>query len=321
MKRILVAALISSAIFIGCSKHGVSGSISASGTIEATDVVLAAQVPGKILKMNYEEGSLVKKGDTLAEIDHSLLIEQVNQAEALLDIARQQYKLAVTGARSEDIRVAEEAVKQASASFNLAEKNYKRLQELYNQKSASRSQYDDAKARYDIASAQLKSAEETLRKIEKISRPEEIKEANARVQQAEAALKIAKINLDNSYIVSPIDGNVTEKLLEPGDFAGVGTPIYTVSDLRTMKMTVYVTEVELARIRLGDRADVVLDGMPQRTFPGRVTYISQTAEFTPKNVQTKEDRVKLVFGVRLEIENSSNYLKAGLPAEALIYSK
>ncbi|MGC8594956.1 MAG: HlyD family secretion protein [Candidatus Kryptoniota bacterium] len=324
MKRILVMSLILSILsefLTGCGRSGVSGNISASGTIEATDVILAAQVPGKIVKMNYEEGSTVKKGDTLAEIDHSMLLEQVKEAEALLEIARQQYKLALAGARSEDIKVAQEAVSQALISFNLAEKNYKRMEGLYKEKSASQAQYDDAKARYDIALAQLKTSQETLKKVEKISRPEEIKQASARVQQAEAALEIARINLDNSYIISPIDGSVTEKLLEPGDFAAVGTPVYTVSDLRKMKMTVYVTEVELAKIRLGDHADVVLDGMPHHIFPGRVTYISQTAEFTPKDVQTKEDRVKLVFGVQIEMENSMNYLKAGLPAEAVIYSR
>lgn len=321
MKRILITSLMLSEIFLGCSKKSLSDSISASGTIEATQVTLAAQVPGKIIKMNYEDGAAIKKGDTLAEIDHSSLLEQVKQAKALLDIARQQYKLAVTGARTEDIRVAQEAGRQALISFNLAEKNFNRLQKLYAEKSASQAQYDDAKAKYDIASAQLEAARETLKKIQKISRPEEISQADARVQQAEAALEIAKINLNNSYVISPLDGNVVEKLLEPGDFVTVGSPIYTVSDMKKMKMTVYVTEVELAKIRLGDHADVILDGMPHHVFPGKVTYVSQTAEFTPKNVQTKEDRVKLVFGVRIEIDNSLNYLKAGLPAEAVIHPR
>ncbi|MGC8898048.1 MAG: HlyD family secretion protein [Bacteroidota bacterium] len=316
--RFLIIALTIFAA--GCSSNPPSADfLKATGTIEATETSVAVLVPGQIIKMNFEEGAEVKAGDTLAEIDHKSLVQHVKQAEASLEIAKQQYNLLIKGARREDLRVAEEAVKQAEANYHLAQLNLERANKLFAERSISQSQLDDAQTRYDVAAAQYKSAQETLAKLQKFAQPEEIKARAAQVQQAEAALNLAKIALDQSYITSPISGTITQKLLEVGDFANLGTPVYTVADLKKMKMTVYVTERELARIRLGDSAHVVLDGLPDYPFQGRVVYISPTAEFTPKNVQTKEERAKLVFAVKLEVDNRSNYLKAGLPAEATIF--
>ncbi len=320
MKRYSVLFALALLLY-GCGNNSNKGSVTATGTIEATESSIAAQVPGRVVKMNYEEGSLVNAGDTLAETDHETLTQQVNQAQASLVMAQQQYDLLVKGARSEDLKVAEEGVRQAEANFKLAELAFSRTEKLYGDHSVSQSQMDAARAQHDVASAQLKSAQETLAKMRQFSRPEEIRAAAAQVKQAQAALDAAQIAFRHSYVTSPITGTVLEKLLEVGDFASVGTPVYTVSDLRTMKMTVYVSETDLARIRLGDEAKVVLDGMPDRPFTGKVIFISPTAEFTPKNVETKSDRMKLVFAVKIAIANPDGYLKAGLPADATIYSK
>lgn len=316
-----VTFLLMAFLFSCCSSNADKKNVTATGTIEATESSLGAQVPGRIIGMNYEEGSQVKKGDTLAEIDHRSIIQQVNQAQAALTMARQQYDLLVKGARSEDLRVAEEGVKQTEANFNLAKLALDRTQKLINDHSVSQSQMDAAQTQYDIAHAQLQSAQQNLEKMQHYARPEEIRSAAAQVEQAQAALDYATIFLEHSYVILPMDAMVLERLVEVGDYANVGTPIYTVSDLRMMKMTVYVSEVELARIRLGDEARVILDGMPDHPFEGKVIYISPTAEFTPKNVETKEDRIKLVFAVKIGIANPENYLKAGLPADASIYTR
>lgn len=317
-----ILLLTSCLLFLaGCGSNSDKNDVKATGTIEATESSIAAQVPGRIIKMNFEEGALIKKGDTLAEIDHRTLQQQVNQAQAALTMAKQQYDLLVKGARSEDLRVAEEGVKQAEANFNLAKLAVDRTQKLYNDHSVSQSQMDAAQTQYDVSSAQLQSARQNLEKMQHFARPEEIRSAAAQVEQAQAALDYSTISLEHSYVISPIDGTVLEKLVEVGDYANIGTPIYTVSDLKMMKMTVYVSEVDLAKIRLGDDAKVVLDGMPNHPFNGKVIYISPTAEFTPKNVETKEDRIKLVFAIRIGIANPENYLKAGLPADATIYAQ
>ncbi len=320
MKRSAVFLLFAFLTF-GCGGNLNDKAVTATGTIEATESSIAAQVPGRVIRMNYEEGAQVKAGDTLAETDHESLVQQVNQAQATLVMAQQQYDLLVKGARSEDLKVAEEGVKQAQANFNLAQLAYNRTEKLFSGHSVSQAQMDAARAQYEVAGAQLKSAQQTLAKLQQFARPQEIRAAAAQVQQAQAGLDAAKIALEHSYVTSPITGTVLERLLEVGDFATVGTPVYTVSDLRTMKMTVYVSETDLARVRLGDDAKVLLDGMPKHPFDGKVIYISPTAEFTPKNVETKQDRIKLVFAVKLAIANPEGYLKAGLPADASIYTK
>ncbi len=322
-KQNIMVLLVASCFLLlaGCGSNVGKNDVSATGTIEATESSIAAQVPGRIIKMNFEEGALVKKGDTLAEIDHRTLQQQVNQAQAALTMARQQYDLLVKGARSEDLRVAEEGVKEAEANSNLAKLALDRTQKLYNDHSVSQSQMDAAQAQYDVASAQMQSSKQNLEKMQHFARPEEIRSAAAQVEQAQAALDYATISLEHSCVISPIDGTILEKLVEIGDYANIGTPVYTVSDLRTMKMTVYVSEVDLGKIRLGNDAKVVLDGMQDHPFDGKVIYISPTAEFTPKNVETKEDRIKLVFAVKIGIANQENYLKAGLPADASIHTK
>lgn len=320
MKRYAVFLALAFLLF-GCGSNEKKNEVTATGTIEATESSIAAQVPGRILTMNFEEGSLVKSGDTLAQIDHRSLVQQVNQAKAALVMAKQQYDLLIAGARSEDVRVGQEGVKQAQANYNLAKLAYDRISKLYGEHSVSQSQMDAAQAQYDVAQAQLKSAQQNLEKLRHYARPEELRSAAAQVEQAQAALDNATIAFEHSYVQAPFGGTVLDKLQEPGDFANIGTPLYTIANLKTMKMTVYINEVELSRIRLNDSAKVVLDGMPKHPFMGRVIYISPTAEFTPKNVETKQDRIKLVFAVKLEISNPRGYLKAGLPADATIYTE
>lgn len=307
-------------LLFGCGNNGNKNEVTGTGTIEATESSIAAQVPGRIIRMNFEEGARVQRGDTLAEIDHRSLAQQVDQAKAGLVMAKQQYDLLVAGARSEDLKVGEEGVKQAEANFNLAKLAFDRTSKLYKEHSVSQSQMDAAQAQFDVAQAQLQSARQNLQKLRHYARPEEIRTAAAQVQQAQAALNNATIALEHSYVTAPFPGTVLDKLQEPGDFANVGTPLYTIANLKTMKMTVYIGEVDLAKIRLDNKAKVVLDGMPKHPFDGKVIFISPTAEFTPKNVETKQDRIKLVFAVKLEIANPDGYLKAGLPADATIYT-
>ena len=323
-RNLLRAMIVPSCSFLllaGCRSSSRPDEVAASGTIEATQSSIAAQVAGRVIKLNDEEGAVVRQGDTLAETEHRSLVQQARQAQASLAMAKQQYDLLAQGARSEDLRVGEETVKQAQASCELAKLAFDRTRSLFSQHSVSQSQMDDAQERYTVASTQLSAAQQNLEKLKHYTRPEELRRAGAQVEEAQAAYDNASINLEHSFVISPINGSVVDKLVEIGDYANVGTPLYTLADMRKMKMTVYVNEVDLAKVRIGDQARVVLDGMPDHPFDGTVIYISSTAEFTPKNVETKEDRVKLVFAVKIEIANPEGYLKAGLPADALISTK
>lgn len=290
-------------LLFSCSERK-DNEISASGTIEATDVTVSTKVGGQIVRLYVDEGSAVKVGDTLAVVDPTDYVIQLRQAEANAAALDAQYKLAVRGAREEDII-------QAEASFRNALEDLRRMEELFAARSITQKQLDDARTRFTIA-------EQTLEKMKRGLRPEEIETARARRDQALAQLEAAKKKLADAYVTAPMEGIITQKAVERGEMVGPGSAIARISHLSKVFLTIYVSEVELGRVKLGQEARVQIDTYPDRHFPGKVIYISPIAEFTPKNVQTKDDRTKLVFGVKIEVENSDGALKPGMPADAVL---
>jgi HlyD family secretion protein len=303
---------------IACSGGRPKEVISASGTIEAVEINVASKVVGQIVKLAAEEGRRVKPGDTLAVVDHAALDIQFRQAEAGVRLAEAQLALLVKGARSEDIRQAEEALKQAEASWKLAEEDARRMRDLARSGSVTPKSRDDAEARLAVAMAQRNAADEALKKVRRLARPEEVRAAEARLAQAQAAADLLARTIADCTVVAPSGGIVTHRAVEFGEFVSPGATVATLVDLDTVSVMIYVPEKDLGRIRLGDVAEIRIDAFPDKPFAGKVTTISPEAEFTPKNVQTKEDRVKLVFGVKIEIENKEGWLKPGLPADAVI---
>ena len=304
-------------LLFGCGNSR-KGVIEASGTLEATEVKVSAKVPGQIQQVHFQEGQQVTSGDTLVTLDRSTLELQWKQAQAGVDLAEAQYGMLVKGARVEDLRLAEEALRQAEASHKIASEDYTRMKELLATNTVTQRQFDEAESRYTVAAAQLNSAKQNLQKLERFARPEELAAARARLNQAKAVADLLRKQLSDATIVAPVSGTVTQKPLEEGELIGVGAVVATIARLQKLDLMIYVSEQELGRVRLGGEADVVIDTYPERAFPGKVIYISPIAEFTPKNVQTKEDRTKLVFGVKLEVENPEGILKAGMPADAYL---
>jgi HlyD family secretion protein len=303
---------------LACSAKEAKNVISASGTIEAVEVNVAAKVAGQVMDMAVDEGTRVKPGDTIASIDHVTLDIQLRQAEAGVRLAEAQLALLVKGARSEDIRQAEAAVKQADAAQRVAEDDARRMRELAKTGSVTPKSRDDAEARLTVAAAQQSAAAEALTKVRTLARPEEVRAAEARLAQAQAAADLLSKTIADCTITAPAGGIVTHKAVEAGELVAPGAVVVTLVELDSVYVMIYVTEKELGRVKLGDAAEVKIDAFPDKVFAGQVTYISPEAEFTPKNVQTKEDRVKLVFGVKVEIENREGLLKPGLPADAII---
>ncbi len=310
--------LMAAAIFLSCQNSKDKSVISASGTIEAIEVNVSSKTSGQVEKMLVDEGTQVKIGDTLAIVDSSSLAVQLAQAQAGVDLAEAQLQLLLKGARIEDIRQAEEAMKQAEANLRVAREDRDRFRELFAKQSATAKQNQDAEARYIVAQAQYEAAQQAFEKWKTYARPEEIKSARARLDQAVAARDLLKKTIADSTITSPTAGIVTNKAIEQGEFVGPGTTLLTIADLSEVHLNIYVTEIELGKVRLGQEADVTIDSYPDRVFKGTVSFISPEAEFTPKNVQTKEERVKLVFRVKIQVPNPENILKPGMPADALI---
>ncbi len=303
---------------LSCAGNAAKDIISASGTIETVEVHVASKVSGELLELAVEEGTRVKTGDKLAVVDHATLDIQLRQAEAGVRLAEAQRALLVKGARSEDIRQAEEVYRQAQAALNVAEDDARRMRELVRTGSVTPKQREDAEARLTIATAQQSAGAEALKKTRTLARPEEIQAAEARLAQAVGAVDLLKKTISDCTIMAPAGGIVTHKAVEPGELVTPGATIVTLAELDSVYVMIYVTENELGRIRLGGPAEITIDSFSDKVFEGRITYISPQAEFTPKNVQTKQDRVKLVFGVKVEIENREGLLKPGLPADAVI---
>jgi HlyD family secretion protein len=310
--------VLSLVLLVSCQNDKNKATISASGTIEAIEVTVSAKTTGQVVRLLVDEGSQVKNGDKLAVIDSSSLEIQVQQAQAGVNLAEAQLQLLVKGARIEDIKQAQEALTQAEANLKIAQADRDRFRDLFAKNSATAKQNQDAEARYIVARAQHDAAQQALLKLEKYARPEEIKAAEARLDQAMAARDLLQKTIADSTISAPVPGIVTDKATEEGEFVGPGTALVTIASLSEVHLNIYIPETDLGKVRLGQEAEVTIDSYPDRAFTGRVIFISPEAEFTPKNVQTKEERVKLVFRVKIEIPNPDNILKPGMPADALI---
>lgn len=308
-----------SEIFFGCGNGNNKNSIEASGNIEATDVVVSSRVNGDVNFILKDEGAKVNEGDTIMIIDHENLGYQLDQAEAAVKAAKAQLELLKIGARKEDIQQGEDALKQAQINFGLAELNKDRMTKLYQSNSITKKQYDDATAAYDLAKSQVNAANENLKKLKNFARPEEIKQAEANVQKTLAAVDLLKKNISDCYVTSPINGFIVNKYVEKGETVTMLSSLFEVSDLNPVKLEIYVSEEELGKVKLGQKADVTTDSYKNKKYEGKVIYISPEAEFTPKNIQTKDERTKLVFKVKVQVDNPKFELKPGMPADAVIH--
>ncbi|HVO75304.1 MAG TPA: efflux RND transporter periplasmic adaptor subunit [Ignavibacteriaceae bacterium] len=315
---IALLILCCSIFLFGCGNGDEAGRIEASGNIESTNVTVSSQVTGKVLSLLKDEGEQVKSGDTVLIIDHESLDYQLAQAEAAADAARAQLNLLKNGAREEDIKQAEEAVKQAQVNYDMAKRDRDRMEALFESKSITTKQHEDAVSKLNITAAQLTSAQENLKKLRDFARPEDIRQAEANLKRQLAAVDLLKKQIRDSYVVSPISGIIVKKFFEPGETVTMLSSLFRVSDLNIVDLIIYVSEEELGKVKLGQTAEVSSDTYPNKKYEGKVTYISPEAEFTPKNIQTKDERTKLVFAVKIKIKNPEFELKPGMPADAVV---
>ncbi len=319
MKKHSLFLALAACLLAGCGNHDDPNDITASGTIEATDVNVSAKVPAQITTLYIVDGTPVDSGSLIAAQDRSELDIQLRAAQAAVDQARAQLSLTQIGSRAEDIDAAEQAVTQAETNRKLEADELDRVRNLHAGGAATKEQLDQEEAKFRVEQSQLDAAEANLTKVRHLARPEDITSALAHLNQLEATRDEIRKSIDDSYITSPLKGIVTHKVAEQGELVEQGSTVATVTDLSSVYLMIYLTEEELPHVKLGQKANVKIDGLPNKTFVGTVTYISPEAEFTPKDIQTKDDRVKLVFGVKVEIPNPTGELKKGLPADAAVH--
>jgi HlyD family secretion protein len=300
---------------IACRGPADTTSIHASGHIEATEVRLAAKVGGRVLEAPLEEGDSVRAGELVARIDTVDAEHRLAAARATVDAADARLRLLLAGSRVEDLRRAEDHLAQAQAELDAANRDLDRLEGLADRGSATEKARDDARTRREVAERAVAAARAELDKLIAGPRREEIEAARA--QRAAAAAKVAEINQQilDATVVTPCDGVITERIAEPGEVHPPGATLAILTDIRNPWLNVWIDEPSLSQVALGDRADVRVDGRDE-TFEATVSFISPVAEFTPKNVQTPEERAKLVFRVKLALDNPNGIFKPGMPADA-----
>jgi HlyD family secretion protein len=291
----------------------------ASGTVEATQADLGFQLGGRIARIGVVEGETVRAGDELARLDAAELEARRSAAQAQVDGARAVLVEMQRGARPEELRQATAAELAARERMQEAARLLERTRALEAGGAVSREALDQAQSAYEIARAQREQAREQQGIVRLGPRAERIAAQEALVRQAESALAQADAALANAIITAPFDGLITVRHRQPGEAVGPGAPVLTLMNPADRWVRIYVRQDAVGRVSIGQTARIRTDSEPGRDYGGRVTFIGSQAEFTPRNVQTAEQRVRLVYAVRVAItDDAGMVLKPGLPADVTL---
>jgi HlyD family secretion protein len=312
--RVALTALV---LLAGCRRG--NGPLAANGTVEATEAELGFQSPGRIETIRVHEGDRVHAGDTLALLDRSELFARRAQAVAQISAARAALAELQAGSRSEERVQAQQALQAATDRLADAQRDLDRTRRLFEAGALSQEAYDKARLQLDVLRAQKSEAEQQLQMVQAGPRPERIDAQRAVVAQAEAALAQLDATLANAVIRAPFDGVVTVKGREMGETVPAGAPVVTIMDLSDRWVRIYIPEDQVGAVRLGQNAAITADTYPGKRYAGQVSFVASQAEFTPRNVQTKEERVKLVYAVKVKITQDPTLdLKPGVPADVTL---
>lgn len=288
--------------------------IVASGHVEATDVRISAKVPGRLQSLPLQEGDTVVAGQELARVDTTDLDLALRQARAERAQAAAELRLRLAGARAEDIAELEAQIAGVEADLAGAQRDLDRMQGLLDSGSGTSKARDDAHTRRDVLSARLAATRQALARLQAGFRTEEKDAARARLLAVEARIAQIEQQIADATVVAPLAAVVTEKVAEQGELVQVGSPLVVLTRLEEPWLTAYVSALDLPKLRLGQSGQVVTDD--GQTRAGRISYIASQAEFTPKNVQTRDERIKLVYKVKVAVPNPDGLFKPGMPAEA-----
>jgi HlyD family secretion protein len=314
------------------------------------DLVKLGQLVARLEDREYVQevdrrtAEMKQTGARLKELLAGYRWEEVAQAKAGVDRTRSRLDELLAGSRPQEIAAAQAETEHARADMENLQREYRRQADLLKEGVTSQEQHDAAKTRFELAVARLKQATETMSLVKEGPRKEaidqaratldeaekkhtqlkagprkeEIDQARAALEQTKAALALAQTRLQYTLLTSPINGVVLSKNIEPGEYVSAGTPVVTAADLNDIWLRAYINETDLGRVKLGQHARVTTDTFPGKIYEGKITFIASEAEFTPKNVQTEKERVKLVYRVKITLSNPQSELKPGMPADAEI---
>jgi len=301
-----------------CGGRNDKNEIVLTGSVESDPVRISPLVGGRLLEVNAVEGAKVKSGEVVARIDPADLELQLKQAETVVRATAAQLTLVQKGVRSEDLATAREQVNQAEIAAEKYERERARLARLYKEGSISSKDLDDVTVQSDRAKSQLEQAKKQYEKAQTGARKEEIAAAQAACDQAAASTDILRKKIGDCLIVAPRKGTVLHRLAEPGEVVAPGATLAIIADLETVKITAFVPENDLGFVSLGMSAFLRADSHPGKTFAAAVSRIADEAEFTPKTIQTREERVKTVYRIELTAANAEGIFKPGMPVDVVL---
>jgi HlyD family secretion protein len=295
-----------------------AGRLQLYGNVDIRQVAVAFYDSGRIQKIMVREGDRVKAGQLLAQLNPARYQAALKRLTAELVIQQHEVAKLEHGSRPEEIKAARAKVKGLSARLDNARLIYRRLQKMYAKKSIARQKVDDAQAVYSSLREEVRAAGQELDLAVKGPRVEDIAAARAKLQAKEAAVTMARIQLKDTKVYAPVDGVIQDRIMEPGDMAFPNTPLLTLARTSPVWVRAYIPESNLGQIKLGMKAAISTDSFPGKRYRGWVGYISPTAEFTPKNVESPDLRTRLVYQARIFACNPQGELRLGMPATITI---
>ena len=324
---ILTLALLSA--LSACRQPPPDGRLRVSGNIEATEVQVAPEVGGRLLELRADEGARVSRGDVIARLDTRDTELQIARVRTERRAADAQLRLLRAGSLIQDLRQVQAQVDGTEAEVNAlgaelqyAEMDLERFEQLLAANAGSQKQRDDAQGRVEAmrerqtaAQSRVRGARELLARLRLGARPEEIDGALARVSGADAQLAVLEKALKDAEVATPVAGTVTQKLADTGELVPPRAAILIVTDLDHAWANLFVPEPMIPRVTLGQAATIYTDG-GGAGIAGKVSYISPRAEFTPRNVQTADERSRLVYRIKVTVDNRAGVLKQGMPVDA-----
>lgn len=295
-----------------------SRQIELSGTVEAREIDLAFQVGGRIATLRVDEGDSVQIEQEVATLDAHDFELTLSNAIAQTEAAQAALAALRAGTRIQELRVAEAQLAKAQADLDYIRVEFKRIADLVAKKLAAQDQLDQARQRQNVALAGVEQALQNLALLREGPRREDIDQAAATLRARQATAETARRQLEYTRLQSPVAGMVSVRLAEAGEIVSPGKTVLRIAELSRPWVRAYLNEKDLTRVRLGQAAQIRIDGLPGKVFEGRLSFISPTAEFTPKTVETHALRVDMVYRVKVQVDNPNGVLKLGQPADIVL---
>lgn len=283
------------------------------GNVDIREASLAFRVTGRVASLQVDEGTQVKEGDVLATLDPEPLQNALHGAEAAVAALAARNAMLHRGYRSEDVEQAKARLGAAQAVLADAEREFTRQATLLPDGVTTQRAMDTARSAKDQAAAQVQVTEQQVRQMSTGFRREEVAEADAQLRQAQAQLAAAQLAVKDATLRAPSEGIILTRAIEKGNMVQGGAPAFSLSLTNPVRVIAYVSEPMLGRYSPGTRVTLVTDGRPGKPYQGRVGFVSPTAEFTPKTVETPDLRTSLVYRLRIVVENPDSQLRQGMP--------